>query len=207
MPIPFGHRHIGKPDGSTPEGWFAFTCGHCGRDVSGAVLANTNDHLGRPVRWLQCTSCHEASVQSSGGTIYPAGKFGPNIEGLPPDVAAAYDEARRCLGVDAFTAAEGMCRKILMHVAVDKEAKEGDTFAAYIDYLATAGYVTPPMKGWVKLIKDHGNKANHKLEASDRARAEGTLTFTAQLLRNVYEMEHLAEKFTKPAPGAKNETK
>ena len=58
--------------------------------------------------------------------------------------------------------------------------------------------MTPPMKEWVKLIKDHGNEAQHLIAAPDRKRAEGTLIFTAQLLRTVYEMGHLAGQFTTP---------
>jgi hypothetical protein len=78
---------------------------------------------------------------------------------------------------------------------VDKGAKEGDRFAAYIDFLEEQGYVTPPMRDWVKLIKDHGNDSQHKLAVPDRQRAEGTLLFTAQLLRSVYEMGHIAAQF------------
>jgi hypothetical protein len=194
----FGHRYIEKPDGSTPDGWFTYECGHCGAKSSGAVLARVPTHQGKIIRWLQCTECHDGSVQIASGAILPGVAFGPDIEGLPADVAAAYREARNCLSVNANTAAETMCRKILMHIAVDKGAKEGDTFAAYIDYMAGQGYVTPPMREWVTLIKSHGNDANHRLPASDRDRAEGTLYFTAQLLRSVYEMGHLASRFTKP---------
>jgi len=100
--------------------------------------------------------------------------------------------------VNAFTATEAVCRKILMHIAVDKGAKEGQTFASYIDHLEKAGYVTPPMHEWVKLIKDHGNEAQHQLRSPERQRAESTLLFTAQLLRSVYEMGHIAARF-KPA--------
>lgn len=131
------------------------------------------------------------------GAVQPGAMYGPSIDGLPVDVAAAYLEARRCMSVDAFTAVETLCRKILMHVAVEKGAAEGATFASYIDHLETAGFVTPPMKEWVKLIKDHGNESNHRLPTPTRERAEGTIQFTAQLLRSVYEMDHLAKKFGK----------
>ncbi len=89
-----------------------------------------------------------------------------------------------------------------MHIAVEKGAKEGDTFANYIDFLANAGYVTPPMKGWVSLIKDHGNNSTHKLEKVEKDRAEGTVMFTAELLRLIYEMAHMSKKYSPP----KNET-
>jgi hypothetical protein len=193
----FGHEETRKYDGSTAESWYDYTCGHCGTKVSGAVIAaGINRHIGTvETRWLQCPSCYEGSVQVSGGEVYPGVPFGPVLEGLPPETESAYSEARRCLSVNADTAAEVMCRKILMHIAVDKGASEGKSFASYIDYLAKEGYVTPPMEPWVKLIKDHGNMANHELEPPDRRRAEGTLLFTVQLLRAVYEMGHMAQKF------------
>ncbi len=53
---------------------------------------------------------------------------GPDIAGLPKDVEEAYNEARRCIGVKGFTAVELLCRKILMHVAVEKGAPQGETF-------------------------------------------------------------------------------
>jgi Domain of unknown function (DUF4145) len=105
------------------------------------------------------------------------------------------------MGVGAFTAAELVCRKILMHVAADKGAKTGEPFAAYLDFLEKAGYVTPPMKGWVDLIRKHGNLATHELPAPDRKQAESTVMFTAELLRLVYEMEHMARRYLSP-PGA-----
>jgi hypothetical protein len=131
--------------------------------------------------------------------LYPGVAFGPAIEGLVKDVADAYGEARRCMGVNAFTACEGICRKILMHVAVEKGAKEGETFASYITHLEAAGFVTPPMKPWVDLIRQHGNQAQHLLPATDKTRAEATLMFTAELLRLTYEMDYMAKKYA-PKP-------
>lgn len=195
----FGHKSVSKPDGSTADAWFSYTCGHCGDKVSGAVVARVSKTQGGYIRWLQCSNCHDGSVNTDSGTIHPGAAFGPSVLGLPKDVASAYQEVRHCMSVNALTAAESLCRKILMHVAVDKGAKEGDTFASYIDFLLNAGYVTPPMKDWVDLIKKHGNEASHRLEAPNRERAEGSVYFTAQLLRTVYEMAHLAAKFA-PQP-------
>lgn len=199
MTLKFGHRRTSKPDGSTDEGWYAYTCGHCGTQVSGAVLASSTDEHGRTGRWLQCTRCGQGTFADVQETLFPGPSFGPEIDGLPDDVSEAYGEARDCLSVNATTASELICRKILMHVAVDKGASEGESFASYIDYLEKEGYVTPPMRGWVKLIKDHGNQSTHKLPRPERERAEGTLLFTAQLLRSVYEMGHLADQFASPS--------
>jgi hypothetical protein len=102
------------------------------------------------------------------------------------------------MGVQAFTAGELMCRKILMHVAVDKGAAEGDTFAAYLDYLEGEGYITPPMKPWAGVIRQHGNSATHKIPPVDEARGLGTLAFTTQLLRMIYEMDHKVAQYLTP---------
>ena len=188
-----GHTSIGKPDGSRPDAWFRYTCGHCSTQVSGAVIAFYDQ-----IKWLECTTCGNGSVLARNGIIHSSIPFGPDIQGLPKEVNDAYSESRRCMSVNAFTAAELICRKILMHIAVDKGATEGDTFVAYLSHLEREGYVTPPMRGWVTLIKDHGNNATHKLASPDKQRAESTVMFTAELLRLVYEMDFMARKYVVP---------
>lgn len=195
-----GHRNIHKPDGSTDDGWESYTCSHCASKVSGAVVAfyQWQTATGTVIRnkWLLCPNCSLGSVQVR-GIIYPGSPFGPKLQGLPTDVNDSYEEARRCMEVSAYTAAELICRKILMHVAVEKGAKEGESFAAYLTYLESQGFITPPMKGWVDLIRQHGNHATHKLDAPEKARAESTVMFTAELLRLTYEMEFMASQYTK----------
>jgi hypothetical protein len=89
-----------------------------------------------------------------------------------------------------------------MHVAVSKGAQPGKTFVEYVNHLKAAGYVTPPMRAWVDLIRKHGNLAAHQLPSSDRERAENTLMFTAELLRLIYEMDFLAKRYTSPPTGS-----
>jgi hypothetical protein len=86
-----------------------------------------------------------------------------------------------------------------MHVGVEKGAKEGDTFEAYITYIEGLGYITPPMRQWVGLIRKHGNLSTHRLAAPDSKRAESTLLFTAELLRIVYEMDFMANQYNPPS--------
>lgn len=194
-----GHSGINRPGGQDPNSWFTFACAHCGTKGSGAVLAWHKIDDKTTVRWLMCTSCDDGSVLAKDGNVYPGIAFGPKIDGLPNEVGEAYKEARSCMSVNAFTACELICRKILMHIAVEKGAKEGETFAAYLSHLESKGYVTPPMKGWVDLIRKHGNESTHQINSPDRTRAESTLMFTAELLRLTYEMEYLANKYT-PSP-------
>jgi hypothetical protein len=91
-----------------------------------------------------------------------------------------------------------MCRKILMHVAVDKGAASGKSFVSYLNFLEENGFVSPVMKGWVDMIRRHGNEAVHELPEVPPDRGRGTLVFTEQLLRLTYEMAELARKFAPP---------
>jgi len=188
---------------SDPRAWLDGTCGHCGRVVNAAVIAFTQDRPDMPsARWTRCTGCGEGSYVASNGHTFPGPRIGRDVEGLPDLVAEAYAEARDCAGVNAFTACEMTCRKILMHIAVDKGANErGITFKGFIDYLEQKNHVTPAMKPWVDVIRQHGNVAVHELPQADAKRALGTLTFTEHLLRNVYEMEHLARRFAPKVQG------
>jgi len=147
------------------------------------------------VAWLRCSNCGGGAVLNY-QELAPGGKEGEAIDGLPKDVEDAYEEARKNASIGSFTSCELMCRKILMHVAVDKGADPGKNFAHYLTYLENSGYVTPPMKPWVDQIRKNGNVATHDLPATDRARALDTLSFTAQLLRAIYEMEYRYQQST-----------
>lgn len=194
-----GHHSISRHDGSTQEGWVNYVCGHCYNRVSGAVVASYSwqDQVRNTIKnqWVLCPGCAKGSILINGKAI-PGTVFGPSIQGLSADVEAVYDEVRNCMKANAFTASELLCRKILMHIAVEKAAPEGKPFVFYLDHLERAGYVTPPMKGWVNAIRANGNEATHAIAAPSKERAESTVMFTAELLRLTYEMEYLAGKFT-----------
>ncbi len=201
MSVPYLHRFQGwnsvhRPSISEAEAWWSYNCGHCRYSVSGVVVATVAHEDHSETRWLLCTTCGEGSVLTGMGQFYPGDIRGPEIDGLPVEVDTVYDEARRCLAASAYTACEMVCRKILMHVAVDKGAPEGKNFTVYLSHLETQGYITPPMKQWTDLIRRHGNVATHEIKLPDRVRAESTLMFTSELLRLVYEMEWMAANYT-----------
>ena len=80
-----------------------------------------------------------------------------------------------------------VCRKILMNVAVEKGASEGETFVKYIEHMIETGHITVTMRDWVDKIRDNGNDATHEIPPPDFTTACTTLEFTALLLKNVYE--------------------
>ena len=173
-----------------------YTCAHCSRQVSGICVAGYYPG-GWWVEWLLCPNCGDGSVRTRDGSVYPVAPFGPDIEGLPKAAASAYKEARNCLSVGALTACELMCRTILMYVAVDKGAEENLTFVQYISFFQEKQLITLNMKPWVDVIRAHGGKSAHTLDTPDRGRAESTLMFTAELLRLIYEMEYMHQKYAK----------
>jgi hypothetical protein len=99
----------------------------------------------------------------------PGVAYGDEVGSLPTGVKELYNEARTAMTVNAYTSAVLTCRKILMHVGVEKGATEGKTFMEYVEYLATKGYVPPDGKGWVDKIRTKGNEANHRIQIMTEA--------------------------------------
>jgi len=153
-------------------------CGNCGNDVGAIEVSRYASSTGVKNWWMICPVCSYGIVVEFDGKIYPAGKYGDDLDGLPSEVNSAYNEARECMSIGAYTGCQLVCRKILMHIAVDKcEGKEGDSFANYIDNIRKAGYITPPMKPWVDRIRQEGNDATHKLDAPSKEDAENIMNF------------------------------
>ncbi len=74
-----------------------------------------------------------------------------------------------------------------MSVAVSQGAKEGLSFKAYVDFLASSGYVPPNGKAWVDHIRDRGNEANHEIKLTAKQDLEDVLAFVGMLLKFVFE--------------------
>ena len=162
-------------------------CGNCDYGIAATVLHSTAD-----VFWLLCPNCQDGSVRTKSGAVYPVAPAGGSVTNLPADVAQAWREARTAHAVAAYTAAEIMCRKILMHLAVDvANSKAGATFKDYIADLDKAGYISTALKPAVEKVRDRGNAANHDLPASTEADSLVTLKITEHMLRSIYEIPGL----------------
>ncbi len=132
------------------------------------------------------------SVRTTGRVVYPSAPAGNAVANLPSEIEHAWREVRTSHAVGAYTAAEMMCRKILMHVAVDVlKAAAGRKFAQYVEDLDRAGYIAPGLKPVVTKVKDRGNIANHELPASEEADSLTTMAITEHLLRTIYELPGL----------------
>ena len=161
-----------------------YICGYCNARI-------TSDK-----GWLAPQAIHRIWVCPCGcptyfdaqGRQYPSPVFGRSIDGIPSEqVNGLYEEARRCMSVQAYTSAVLACRKLLMNIAVEKGDTPGKRFIEYIDYLAAKNYVPPDGKEWVDHIRDKGNEATHEIRLMNKEDGETLIEFTEMLLKFVYE--------------------
>jgi len=113
--------------------------------------------------------------------------LGNPVSSLPVNVASIYEEARGSTKLQANTGAVLLCRKLLMHIAVERGGPAGQSFLQYVEYLADNGYVPPNGRLWVDHIRQKGNEANHEIVLMSRDDALDLLTFIEMLLKFIYE--------------------
>jgi len=162
-----------------------YTCSFCGNSIASNVGFQTQDGTSkiRICHYCDCPTFFPSPSQAIPGS--PMGNPVKNINDA--NLAALYEEARRCATVNAYTAAVLACRKILMHIAVDKGDKPGKNFIQYIEYLAANNYIPPDAKGWVNHIREKGNEANHEIVLMAEKDAENLISFIEMLLKVIYE--------------------
>lgn len=167
------------------KGSRSYVCGFCGHKTASNRGWKTNQEISSI---FICTGCNQPTYFDASGTPMPGVAFGESVDHIDEkSVEQIYNEARICTGVGAYTAATLCCRKLLMHVAVDKGAKSGETFAAYIQYLLDHHYLSPDYKDWVDRIRKDGNEANHEIVIKSQEEAERILAFCEMLLKVIYE--------------------
>lgn len=186
-------RGKGKWHNAAGVGGKKFTCGFCGHLV-GPSFGYT---YGKPFRKIFiCPTCDKPTFFDANDQK-PAPLLGNKVENVPEEINRLYDEARACTSVSAYTAAVMACRKILMHIAVDKGADAGRPFIQYVEYLSDNHYVPPGGKEWVDHIRNKANEANHDIVIMAKEDAHNLITFCEMLLKFIYEFPEKIPK--KPA--------
>lgn len=161
-----------------------YTCAFCGNRV-GPSMGYPNGR-GDALAILICPTCDKPTY-FEGPTQTPAPLMGNDVKNVPTGIKSLYNEARACTGTKAYTAAVLACRKILMHIAVDKGATPGAKFIEYVEYLGNKHYVPPGSEDWVDHIRNKGNEANHEIAIMTDADALDLISFVEMLLRLIYE--------------------
>src|SRR5258708_2682029 len=136
----------GNVSGLPPRG---YVCSYCDHRVGPANGWAGNDPRNNQQCLIYvCSFCGSPTHFDSMGSQYPGAPFGNTVADLPAEVGALFAEARNCMKVNSFTSAILTCRKLLMHIAVEKGAAAGKTFMEYVEYLSQKGYIPPDGKGW-----------------------------------------------------------
>ena len=172
----------------------AYSCAYCGTVVSsekgyvfGLGVANSVREAKGGV--YICPLCNHATIISNYPAIQiPGVSSVPPLRHLPDNIKEIYNEARTCISQECYTSTAMICRKIIMHVAVDKGAAPDKNFAYYVNYIKSNHFVPPNSDSWIDPIREKGNEANHEIEPISASAAKGILTFTHYMLLFIYEM-------------------
>lgn len=164
-------------------------CGYCNREVgsqTGWQIASAQNHI---MYMRVCSYCNGPTLFLVGDQEYSPGPLPGNPVGhLPAEIESLFAEARTASAAGAYTAAILTCRKILMHIAVDKGAAENKNFLEYVTYLISKGYAPPNSQDWVDYIRTRSNEANHEITLMTTEDATALVTFIEMLLRFIFEL-------------------
>lgn len=158
-----------------------YTCGYCGSYAapSKGYIKVTDARCSRveSKTILICPNCDKPTYLEN-GKQYPNIIGGISVKGINDEkIALIYEEARKCMITESYTACVLCCRKALMNIAVSNEAEEGKKFAYYVNYLSDKGYIPPNGKVWVDEIRKIGNEATHEINIISKDQAELALNF------------------------------
>lgn len=182
----------------------SFTCSFCGNKVTSdkgiplvenlSSLSDSKVKLHEPASGVYlCINCYRPTFVFE-NEQFPEPRIGETLTKLPDDINSIYEEARDCYSVRAYTGVTLLCRKLLMHVAVNFGAKEGETFVNYIEFLNDKGYITATSRKWVDKIRSFGNEVNHKIDIETSDRAKMILQFTEMILKSDFEYPAMIEE-------------
>ena len=180
-----------------------YTCGHCGQPLASEIGYYGQFEKGLVVAYIYiCHNCFRPTYFDKEGTQIPGYPYGKPVDDIPSkEVETLYNEARNCTSCNAFTASVLCCRKLLMNIAVSKEAKEGLTFAEYVEFLSNKGFIPPDGKEWVDHIRKKGNEATHEISIMKKEDAEELISFMEMLLKFIYEFPAVIKRKTSDSTG------
>lgn len=116
-------------------------CGYCNREVGSSRGWQVSNPQGHVMYIRLCSYCNGPTLFLQGDAEYSPGPLpGHPVEHLPPEIESLFAEARTATSAGAYTAAVLTCRKILMHIAVEKGADTNKNFLEYVTYLIDKGY-------------------------------------------------------------------
>lgn len=113
------------------------------------------------------------------------------------DVKDLFEEARKCMSTESYTAVAMICRKLLMNIAVDHGAEENQKFKVYVEYIQSENLVSKSATELLTEIKDIGNDANHEIPQVSVEKANQIIELTNEVIRQIYKVKTLSLKSRK----------
>jgi hypothetical protein len=165
----------------------SFSCAFCGNRV--ASDKGWDGVVPGPQVVARIRICPDCSAPTffEGGRQVPGIPYGNVVRHLPDDIEELYAEARAAIAAGAPTAAVLCCRKLLMHIAVERGAKEDQNFVSYVQYLEEKNCIPVGAKAWVDQIRIKGNETNHQIQIKTQEDGMEMIDFTEMLLKVIYD--------------------
>ena len=137
-------------------------------------------------------------------SVYPEGAVNDTVdEAIPKDIKKDFQEALRCMGVNAFKATVAMCGRAIQASAIQLGAS-GKDLVNQIDDMAAKGIITNPLKEMAHDIRITRNVGVHPdkdgLKDVEEKDAKDIISFTREFFHHVYVMPALREARRNPPP-------
>lgn len=171
-----------------------FRCGYCG--------SLTSSVKGLALKFKE--TVHSSIIQDKNNGVYicthcdmptflwdeyqvPGNNYGSEVLNVPEMLESIYNEARNAYSSGAYTGTVLLCRKLLMHIAVELGAKENLRFIEYVNYLENHNHITVRSKDWVDSIRKNGNASTHEIDIASKEEAERMIKFSEMILKTNFE--------------------
>lgn len=127
----------------------------------------------------------EFETITSEEVLYPVSSKLP-LDGVPPPVRRALDQAVRSFSSSSFDACALMCRRALEALCKELGAGNG-TLQFKLDALSKAGVIDSRLANWAHEVRAVGNEAAHDTDSElSQNDARDALDFTEAILTYVY---------------------
>lgn len=146
----------------------------------------------------KCTNCEMPFLLQRDGFLTPDGwDMGPYQQVFPEDrqplphyvpasIRDSHDEALKCLGVRAYTAATIMARRGVEAICSEHGQIRGN-LAGKLTALKDAGTIDERLHDWSSVVRDLGNSGAHDVEATlTREDADDAIAFFEALVNYLY---------------------
>jgi endogenous inhibitor of DNA gyrase (YacG/DUF329 family) len=175
-----------------------FPCPYCNVTVQTQAHTRIIDATLGSIKYhiYKCPHCSMPVTIGQHGEIIPPKMFLPfqDIPYLPKTIENMFAECRKSFSNECFYSVIMVARSLIMRVAIDKGAEPHLRFISYVDYLENNGYISPHNRAWVDKVRVLGNHFIHDVDNATSDDANNAIVFISQLLKNIYEMPHLAQE-------------